>query len=110
VTASSEEGAAFSSLLARGISMGGRLRNEVHWRTVTTVEQCLARIEESRRMCLAYLDTWPNEPHLDVYRALSPELEKRFGKLNAPASYLFGLYHQWQHIDQFAWVQDFVLT
>lgn len=103
VTASSEEGAAFSSLLARGIAVGGRLRHETLWRSITTQEQCLQRMEESRRMCLAYLDTWPAEPHLDVYREISPELEKKFGQMNAPVAYLFGLYHQWLHLDQFEW-------
>jgi hypothetical protein len=103
VTASSEEGAAFSSLLARGIAVGGRLRHETHWRSVTTQAQCVQRIEESSRICLAYLETWPDEPHLDVYREIAPELEAKFGRMNAPAAYLFGLYHQWQHLDQFAW-------
>jgi hypothetical protein len=103
VTASSEEGAAFASLLARGIAIGGRLRYETHWRSVTTQDQCLRRIEESRRMCLAYLDTWPEEPHLEVYREIPPELEAKFGRMNAPVAYLFGLYHQWQHLGQFEW-------
>src|SRR5258708_37933433 len=34
VTASAEEAAAFSSILARGIAIGGRLRNEQDWRQV----------------------------------------------------------------------------
>ena len=49
VTASSEEGAAFSSLLARGILAKDRPRYETPWRDITTVDQCLQRIEESRR-------------------------------------------------------------
>src|SRR4051812_44167662 len=68
VTASLEEGAAFSSVLARGIAIGGRLRYEPDWRTVTTRKQVLHRLEESRRMVNALLDSWPDEPHLDVYR------------------------------------------
>ena len=71
VTASSEEGAAFSSLTARGIPASERPRYETPWRDITTVEQVIQRLEESRRMRHAYLDTWPDNPHLDVYREIS---------------------------------------
>jgi hypothetical protein len=101
VTASLEEGAAISSLLARGIPVEGRFRYEPDWRDVTTHSQVLQRIEESRRMCLAYLDTWPDEPHLDVYRKFAPDSRLANTQLNAPASYLFSLRHLAGHLDQF---------
>jgi hypothetical protein len=95
-----EEGAAFSSLLARGVSVVGRLRYEVPWQEITTRAQALNRLDESRRMCLAYLDTWPDEPHLDTLREISPKFVEKFGNLNATASYLFGFKHMWEHIEQ----------
>ena len=46
VTASSEEGAAFCSILGRGVEgLEGRLRYEPDWRTVTTQAQCIQRLE-----------------------------------------------------------------
>ncbi len=99
VTASSEEGAAFSSLLARGIPIGERLRYEPDWRTYTTREQVLQRLEESRRMRLTYLDTWPDEPHLYVCRQF-PEDSRWYGQLNATGSFLLGLKHEVGHYDQ----------
>jgi hypothetical protein len=101
VTASLEEGAAFSSILARGISIGGRLRYEPDWRTFTTRAQVLERLEECRRMCLAYLDTWPNPPHLDVNREMPEDWVQILGQRNAPASVLGGLRHWDDHMDQF---------
>jgi hypothetical protein len=65
VTASAEEAAAIAAELARGVPhRGGRSRSEVHWTTVTTVEQCRQRLEESRRMRLASLGMWPDQPDL----------------------------------------------
>ena len=101
VTASLEEGAAISSLLARGVPVEGRFRYEPDWRDVTTSGQVLPRIEESRRMCQAYLDTWPDEPHLDIYRKFPPDSRLANMQLNAPASYLFSLRHLSGHLDQF---------
>lgn len=101
VTASSEEGAAYSSFLARGIPLEQRPRYEVPWRTVTTVAQCLQRLEESRRMRLAYLDTWPDEPHLDVYRKVSERFLERYGESNAASAFVFGLMHEVGHYGQF---------
>lgn len=100
VTASSEEGAAFSSLLARGIPARERPRYETPWREVTTRAQCIQRLEESRRMRLAYLDTWPDKPHLDVYREVSERFVEVLGQMNAPAAFLFGLSHEQGHLDQ----------
>lgn len=105
VTASSEEGAAFSSLLARGIPASERPRYETPWRAITTQAQCVQRLEESRRMRLAYLETWPDQPHLDVYRPISERFEARFGRLNAVGAFLFGLSHEVGHYDQIAEVR-----
>jgi hypothetical protein len=103
VTASSEEGAAFYSLLARGVELpeGIRLRYETAWETVTTKAQCIQRLEESRRIRLSYLDAAPDQPQLEVYRPMSERFLERFGKLNAPASFLFGLMHEHDHYEQF---------
>ncbi len=101
VTASFEEGASISSILARGIPIEGRFRYEPDWRTVTTRAQVIDRISESRRMILAFLDTWPNEPHLDVYRIFPAG--SRFANVqhNAPAAFLFALRHLDGHLEQF---------
>src|SRR5262245_6148506 len=56
---SDEEVAAFSSILARGIAIGGRLWHERDWQQVRTRADTIVRLEECRRMCLAYLATWP---------------------------------------------------
>jgi len=99
VTATVEEGAAFSSLLARGVSLGGRLRYEAAWQQFTTRNQVVTRLEECRRMCLAYLATWPDQPHLDTLREM-PE-HKRWLVVNAPTSFLAGLLHWHVHLAQF---------
>ena len=100
VTASSEEGAAFSSLLARGIPAKERPRYETPWREVTTKAHCVQRLEESRRIQLAYLDTWPDEPFLDVHRDVSERFREHFGPMNAPTAFLFGLMHEVGHYNQ----------
>ncbi len=106
VTASSEEGAAISSLLARGFPTGERPRYETPWREVTTIAHVTQRLEESRRIRLAYLDTWPDKPFLDVYRGVSPRFLERFGNMNAPAAFLFALSHEHGHYEQFKEVKD----
>jgi hypothetical protein len=65
LTASMEEAAAIASELARGVPYHGRSRSEVPWREATTIEFCRARIAESRRMCLASLEIWPDVPHME---------------------------------------------
>src|SRR5262245_39062092 len=45
-TASAEESAALAAELARGVEHHGRSRNEVHWTSVTTVDQCRERLNE----------------------------------------------------------------
>jgi len=106
VTASSEEGAAISSLLARGVITSERPRYETPWREITTLAHCIQRLEESRRMRLAYLDTWPDTPHLDVYRDVSERFTAKVGLMNAPAAFLFGLRHEVGHYDQFRDVRE----
>jgi uncharacterized protein (DUF1501 family) len=59
------------------------------------------RLEESRRIRLAYLAAFPDAPFLAVNRIISDRFRERFGDQNAIATYLFGLYHEWQHYDQF---------
>lgn len=101
VTASSEEGAAYSSLLARGVPAEERPRYETPWRDLRTVDQCLQRIEESRRIRNAYLETWPDKPLLQVNRVIPDRYRERFGDMNASAAFLFGLMHEVGHYDQF---------
>ena len=100
VTASSEEGAALSSLLARGIPASERPRYETPWRDMTTVAHVRQRIEESQRMRNAYLETWPDAPLLDVVRDVSERFTAKFGEMNAPASFLFALSHEVGHYEQ----------
>ena len=100
VTASSEEGAALSSLLARGVPASERPRYETPWRDIKTVAQVRQRLEESRRMRNAYLETWPDAPLLDVCRVVSERFTARFGEMNAPAAFLFGLSHEVGHYEQ----------
>ena len=99
VTASSEEAAAIAAELARGVPhRGGRSRSEVHWTTVTTLAQCRARLEESRRMRLASLDMWPDQPHLD--NTYVPR--EGADPVNAMIRFVNGLSHDDSHLAQFA--------
>jgi len=100
VTASSEEGAALSSLLARGVPAAERPRYETPWRAIKSVAQVRQRLEESRRIRNAYLETWPDAPLLDVCRDVSERFSARFGEMNAPAAFLFGLSHEVGHYEQ----------
>jgi hypothetical protein len=102
VTASSEEWAAYSSILARGIVYPAtpRLRYETPWREIKTKKQCVQRLEESRRMRLACLDMWPDTPHLDVLREVSPRFIENNGEVNAIAAFIYGLKHELNHHDQ----------
>lgn len=96
MTASSEESAALAAELARGVPYHGRSRSEVPWMTVTTVAQCRARLEESRRMRLASLSLWPDAPHLE--NTYSPrEGAQEIGPI---ARFLSGLRHDASHLDQ----------
>ena len=95
-TASSEEGAALGLVLARGLPVEGRSRYETPWETIHTAEQVVQRLEESRRMRLAMLDAWPDQPHLDNRVRLWEEV----GEVNAIGRFVIGLLHDDMHIDQ----------
>ena len=97
VTASSEECAWLAAELARGVEWHGRSRSELPWETVTTIAKCRQRLEESRRMRLASLDLWPDEPYLENVRKFE---SKRIGDLNGIAYFLFGLLHDDGHLAQ----------
>lgn len=94
-TASSEEGAFLAAELARGVEPHGRSRYETHWTEMKTIEQCRQRLEESRRMRLASLETWPDEPKLD-----NMDIPwERLGEVNAVGRFLLGLTHDDSHLD-----------
>lgn len=95
-TASSEETAFLAAELARGVPHHGRSRSEVPWQSVTTIAQCRHRLEESRRMRLASLDIWPDQPYLDNYYQRTPESRK----VNAITYFIFGLSHDDSHLEQ----------
>ncbi|MCA9990169.1 MAG: DinB family protein [Ardenticatenaceae bacterium] len=97
-TASAEESAFLAAELARGVENHGRSRYEVPWQTVTTVAQCRARLEESRRMRLASLAMWPDEPHLDNTYLPWPTARP----MNATGRFVSGLWHDWSHLGQIA--------
>lgn len=98
ITASSEESAFLAAELARGVPNHGRSRYETHWTTITTIEQCRARLEESRRMRLATLDVWPYQPHTDVTYEPFPSA----GQRNCYAQFIGGLSHDDSHLAQIA--------
>ena len=97
-TASAEEAAFLGTELARGVKRrGGRARREVPWETVTTIAQVQHRLKESRRMRLASLDMWPDEPYLD-----NNYMRKRGLYINAVSQFLLGLLHDDSHVQQIA--------
>ena len=97
VTASSEEAAVLAAEMARGVERDGRSRSEIPWETMKTVVQCRQRLEESRRMRLASLDMWPDEPYLD--NTVIPW--KTIGEVNAVGRFVLGLDHDQSHLEQF---------
>lgn len=92
-TASGEEYAFNAAELARGVPYHGRSRYETPWQSITTVERCLARLQESRRMRLASLDLWPDEP--DLNNGVTPW--KKSGWVNAIGLFTWGLAHDESH-------------
>ena len=97
-TASAEEYAAVAAELARGVPFHGRSRSETPWQTITTIAQCRARLEESRRMRLASLELWPGQPNLEEgYMAW-----KGSGWVNAKGIFAWGLAHDDDHRRQIA--------
>ena len=96
VTAILEDGMACAAMLARGAEFNGRLLYEVPWESMTTAEQVQARVRESRRICLALLDAWPDRPHLETTAIRIPEI----GPLNAIGIGMSGIFHGPMHLDQ----------
>jgi hypothetical protein len=98
LTATSEAAAALAATLARGVTLpaGLHLRAEVPWRDVATAQQLTARLVESRRICLAFLDTWPDVPHLELTVTLTPA----YGPLHAVGIHALGLMHADEHLTQ----------
>jgi hypothetical protein len=97
-TASAEEAAALSSVLARGIEIKERSRSEVPWREVTSVAQLRQRLEESRRMRHAFLNAWPDSPHYD--QLYVPTYNPAADPMNAVGRFILGLYHDFPHLRQ----------
>lgn len=97
VTASSEEAAFLAAEMARGVEYEPRRsRSEVHWTKIKTIEQCRQRLEESRRMRLASLDMWPEEPYLkNTYVSPHSGME-----INPITRFVFGLSHDDSHLAQ----------
>lgn len=96
LTATLEGAAAAAAMLARGAKIEGNLRYEVHWESLSTIQLVQARLRESHRMCCAFLDAWPDEPHLDETMTLIPVL----GPLNAIGFSALGVMHGQGHLDQ----------
>ncbi len=97
-TASAEESAFLAAELARGVAAHGRSRAEAPWQSVTTIAACRARLEESRRMRLALLDAWPDEPHLELLAETYPGRPP----VNAKGRFIGGLSHDDAHLEQIA--------
>ena len=95
LTASAEESAFLGAELARGVPAHGRSRYETPWESVTTIAECRARLVESERMILASLESWPDEPHLDVVYVPTNGTPR-----NAIARYLGGVMHADSHLEQ----------
>lgn len=97
-TASAEQNAFLAAELARGIAFHGGSRYEVPWERITTIAQCRQRLEESRRMRLASLDMWPDEPHFETKR----RLDFLDDDVDCRAQFLLGIAHDQIHVDQLA--------
>lgn len=92
-TASGEEYAAVATELARGVPFHGRPRYETPWQAVATLARCRQRLAESRRIRLASLGMWPDQPHLDNgYVAWDTS-----GWVNAKGIFTWGLAHDDDH-------------
>lgn len=102
VTAGVEEAAALSSALARGVEVDWRSRYETPWESIKSASQLQQRLAESRRMVLAFLNTWPDEPHVDM--TYTPV--ERFGSMNAVGRMLFGMMHGQGHLAQLRRIRE----
>lgn len=101
-TASGEEYAAVAAELARGVEFHGRPRYETPWQQVVTVAQCRQRLEESRRMRLASLQMWPDQP--DLRKGYAPW--KASGWVNAQGIFAWGLAHDESHHAQVVQIRE----
>ena len=95
-TASAEEAAFVAAEMARGIEPHGRSRYETPWEKMTTIAQCRQRLQESRRIRVASLDLWPDNPHMNVYFQYGPDKPR----YNALQRFTLGLRHEADHLDQ----------
>ncbi|MBX7215073.1 MAG: DinB family protein [Thermoflexales bacterium] len=95
-TASAEEGAFLACELARGVPNHGRSRSEVDWQALNTLAACCARLEESRRMRVASLRAWPDQPN----RTLSYEPYPGAGQRDCITTFLGGMGHEDGHLAQ----------
>lgn len=91
--ASGEEYAFISAELARAVEYHGRSRIEVPWQLVKTVDQCRAKIRESRRMRLAALEVWPDRP--DLGNGYQPWRETDW--VNCVGIFAWGIAHDQEH-------------
>jgi hypothetical protein len=98
LTASMEESASLAAELARGVTFHGRSRYEVPWREVTTIAQCRARLQESRRMCLASLEMWSHPPHMENTYIPAPGARPH----TCISRFASGLKHASDHLGQIA--------
>lgn len=95
-TASSEEAAFAAAEMARGIEPHGRSRYETPWESVTTIDQCRQRLQESRRMRVASLDIWPDNPNMDIFFQFGADSPR----YNAIQRFALGLRHEADHLEQ----------
>jgi len=96
ITASAEESAALAAELARGVAFHGRSRYESPWMETKTILGCRRRLEESRRMCLASLEMWPQEAHLEN----EVQAWQDGPIVNAIGRFVLGLMHTESHLGQ----------
>ena len=98
VTATLEEGCAIATQLARSVEIadGLRLRYETPWESFQTAAQVRARLAESRRITLAFLDAWPDQPNLQQTCIRIPI----FGPMNAISNCVLGIVHGQMHVQQ----------
>jgi hypothetical protein len=97
-TATAEEHCFVAAALARGAPFEGRSRYEAPWETLTTVVAVRSRLEESRRMRLASLALWPDEPQFGV----TIDLPWLGYAVNAPARFIMSLNHDDIHLPHLA--------
>ncbi len=93
-TASSEECCAHAAELARGVEVCGRSRSETPWEQIQTVGDARQRLEESRRIRVAYLSAWPDVPNTDL--TYTPNKAPH----NCIVRVLAGLFHEQSHLEQ----------